>query len=232
MTSDGMAYFAFSFLIVVAVAIVIAAGYAVFGKPSTVSGKNRKAQVVNGFRLTGGLLLGFVSLGAFVTAIGVGCFGAKLESSAPLSYSSRTLAFVLAAVSLAFIALTVQRWAKYFAGFIGYGVLNGLLMASSGHLLNNPAIPVRRSWALMMCGVVLISSFVCLRFDESYKLNAVDKLALVSWVVLFVVAANVEKHGLAAITFGCVGLVIAWLFTRTLTHPARHHRSKAKELGR
>jgi hypothetical protein len=230
MTSGPGEIFALCFLLVIAGGLVFAALYAVYGKPKTVEGQERKRHVVNGFRIGGGILLGFVLVGTFVSAVGVGFFGTNLES-APLSFSSRALALGLAAVSLTFITLIVQRWAKYFGGWIGYGALNGVLMASSGHLLNNPAIPVRRSWALMMTGIAIASALVCLRFTEDYELSLVDKIAVVGWVVCFAVAANVERYGLTAFALAGVGLVLAWFHHRLLNRPTQHaraHRSNPK----
>jgi hypothetical protein len=192
------------FLLVVAVGLVFTALYAVHGKPATVEGRERQHHIVNGFRMAGGVLLGFVLVGTFVVSVGVGVLGVRLEP-APLSFSSRPLALGLVAVSLTFIALLAQRWAKYLGGWIGYGVLNGLLMASSGHLLNNPAIPVRRLSAFTITGIAILSAFLCRRFIEDYELSFVDKLAVVGWVVCFAVAANVEKYGLAAMALAGFG---------------------------
>jgi hypothetical protein len=225
MSSDAATILVASFLLVVAGALAFAALYAVYGRPTTPSGKERKRHVVNGFRLAGGILLGFVLVGTFVAAVGVAFFGNSAR------FTSKPLALFLAAISLTLISLMVQRWAKYLGGWLGYGALNGLLMLGSGHLLNNPAIPVRRSWALMMIGVAILSALVCLRFTEDYRLNVVDKIALVGWVVFFAIAANVEKYGATALTLGCLGLVFAWLYHRLLNrsvryrHAHRHHRN-------
>src|ERR1044071_4771301 len=137
MRSDTTAIVVISILLAVAGLLAIAALYAVYGKPSSTAAKKRQRQISSGFQLAGGILLGFVLVGTFVAAVGVGFFGNTAR------FSSKPLAFILAAVSLALISLMAQRWAKYFAGWIGYGALNGLLMASTGHLVNNPAIPVR-----------------------------------------------------------------------------------------
>lgn len=219
---------AITFLLVVAAELIFAAFYAMYGKPATAAGRERKQHVVDGFRIAGGLLLGFVLVGTFVVAVGVGFFGARLDP-APLSFSSRPLAFGLAAVSLTFITLLVGRWAKYLGGWIGYGALNGLLMATSGHLLNNPLIPVRRSSALSMTGIAVLSAFLCRRFTEDYELSLVDKIAVVGWVVCFAIAANVEKYGLLAIALAGVGLFLAWLHHRLTTRPMRntHARHRA-----
>jgi hypothetical protein len=182
-------------LVAVATALLCAGLYALFGKPSSREGEERKRHIVNGFRLGGGILLGFVLVGTFVAAIGVGFFGN------PARFSSKPLAFVLAAISLTLIGVMVQRWAKYLGGWIGYGALNGLLMASSGHLVNNPAIPIRRSLALMMAGVAILTALVCLRFTEDYELNVVDKIALIGWVV--------------------------FLYHRLLNRPVRHRRAQS-----
>lgn len=216
-------FLALLFLALVASALIFAAVYAIYAKPKSAGARERKRHVVNGFRLAGGVLAGFVLVGALVTGIGVGFCGTKL-GPAPLSFSSRPFAFALIAISLALLILTVQRWAKYLGGWIGYGALNGLLMASSGHMLNNPAIPVPRSLSLSMTAVAIVSALACLRFTEDYELNLVDKIAVVGWIVWFAVAANVEKFGLAAITLAGVGLLLARLYYGLTQRSARHRR--------
>jgi hypothetical protein len=161
-----------------------------------------------------------VLVGTFVVGVGVGFLGTSAR------FSSKPLAIGLAAISLTLIFLMVQQWAKYLGGWIGYGALNGLLMASSGHLVNNPAIPVSRPWALMITGIAIISAVVCLRFTEDYELNLVDKIAVIGWVVCFAVAANVAKYGLAFFTLAGVGLVLAWLHHSLLNRPRRKRRAR------
>jgi hypothetical protein len=208
-------------LLGVAVAVLLAAAYALFGTPRSRTGRKRKQEVVNGFRLTGGILLGFVLMTVLVAGTGVAFFG--LESS---RLTSKSLAFTLAIVAFGCIALMVQRWAKYFAGWIGYGVLNGLLMISSGHLPNTPAVRVSRPFAVTLTALTLVSTLVCLRFTEDYRLNWVDKIALLSWILAFTVAANAEKHGLVAFGASCAGLLAAFLYSRLHRHPNRKHRSE------
>ncbi len=183
-------------------------------------GRERKEQVVNGFRLAGGLLLAFVLVGTLVAAVGVGVFGAN---PAPMSFSSRPLALAEAAGSLTLITLLVQRWAKYLGPCIAYTALRGLMVAISGHLVSNPAIPVRRSWALMMTGIAIFSALLCLRFTEDYELNLVDKMAVVGWLVCFAIALNVEKYGLTAMAVAAAGLLLAWFYDHLTMRHARHH---------
>jgi hypothetical protein len=203
----------------VVAAVVFAAAYAIFAMPRSRTGRKRQQEVINGFRLTGGILLGFLLMSMLVVGTGVALFG--LQSS---RLSSKPLALTLAVVAFGSIALMVQRWAKYFAGWIGYGVLNGLIMISSGHLVNNPAVRVSRPLAVTMTVLTLLSALVCLRFTENYEVNGADKLALLGWILAFTVAANAEKYGLVAFGISCAGLVAAYLYNRSHRHAKRKHR--------
>lgn len=200
-------------LILIAAALLCAALYALFGKPSSRVGKRRKQEVVSGFELAGGILLGFVLMGTLVAFAGV------LLGVAPSPRVSRLLAAILALLALAAITLTVQRWAKYFPGFIAWGVVNSLAMAVSGHLLNYPAIPVRRWYALIMVAQCQVTVLVSMRFArKAYKLNIADKLALVAWLLTFCLGLNEERFSIPAITVGNLALVFAWQLHRSKPH--------------
>ena len=190
----------------IAVALLLAAGYAIFGKPHSAVSKKRQRQIVSGFGLAGGVLLGALLVGCVVFGIGVAFFG--MRSSSP--FWSRPMGFFVALAAFCLIAFFVQRWAKYFAGWMSWSVLNGLMMVSSGHMVNNPSVPVPRSVALTMTGLMLITVIASLRFRAGYKLNTVDKSALLLWVLAFAIGANTERYMLIAITVGCAGLVLAW----------------------
>src|SRR4051812_31558584 len=90
---------ALAILLLIAVGLASAALYAVCGKPRTAEAKRRKRQITNGFQLSGGILAGFALVGTLAAGLGVAFFGKK-TNSAPLSFSSRGLAFFLIAVSL------------------------------------------------------------------------------------------------------------------------------------
>ena len=51
---------AISVLASIAAALVFAALYAIFAKPLTPGGKNRQQEVINGFQIASGILLGWV----------------------------------------------------------------------------------------------------------------------------------------------------------------------------
>lgn len=208
-------------LAAVALAVLFAAVYAVFGEPHSAESKKRHRYVINGFAIAGGILLWALLVGCLVIGIGIAFFG--IESS---RVTSKTMALVLASASFAVIALFVQRWAKYFAGWMAWSVFNALVMASSGHMLNNPSVPVPRSVALTMAALMLITVVASVRFGKRYKLNAVDKIALLLWVLAFAIRANTEHYMLPAVTFGCAGLVFASAYHR---YREAHRRSKGNQ---
>jgi len=215
-------------LVVVAVALVCAGLYGLLGKPSTHTGKKRKQHVVNGFRVGGGILLGFalmtILIGSSQIAFGI-VHSTKL---------SRFFAFLLWLGSLALILSMIQLWAKYFAGWIGYSVLNGLFMMSSGHLVNNPAVLVPRWWSTSATTIAFASVLVCLRLNNTYLLKATDRAALMTWLLIFTFAVDIESShsiyreelGMAAMFVGCLAFVLAWWYDRE----AQHHRHRTPQM--
>jgi integrase len=130
----------------------------------------------------------------------------------------------------------IRHWAKHFAGWVGYSVLNGLLMVSTGHLVNNPSVLVPRWWSISATVLMFTSALVSIRFVKNYTLNAVDKAALMTWLLAFTFAVVVESThafyheplGLGAMFVGTLALVAALLYRRA-TH---HHRVSMRPLGR
>ncbi len=143
---------AIAFLVTVAAALLCTAVFALFGNPSSHAWKKRRQNVVNGFRLAGGVLLGIALVGSLVACSGI-AFGTI--QSARLS---KVTAFFIALGSLALTLSMIQRWAKYFVGWVGYSVLNGLLMVSSGHLVNNSSILVPRWWSISGTALSFLSA--------------------------------------------------------------------------
>jgi hypothetical protein len=212
------------FLALVGAALVCAALYALFAKPSSSLGKKRKQEIANGFQIAGGLLLAFGLMGTFVAFAGI---SVGVTSSTKFQVS-RLLAGLIAGSALVAIGLMVQRWAKYFAGLIAWGILNSLMMASSGHLLNDSAIPVRRSLALIMAGLCFVTVLVTRRFTKAYRLHWAEKLALMAWIVAFALSANIERYSVPALTTGTFALFVAWWWhgsqSRRRGHQSIHRR--------
>jgi hypothetical protein len=222
-TSVNSAAAAILVLTLIGAALVCAALYALFGKPSTSRGKKRRQEVINGFQLAGGILLGLVLMSSLI-AFTAAAFRAT-------SQGWRIFAGVTAVSELIVIGLMAQWWAKYFGGFIAWGILNSLIMASSGHLLNNPSIPVKRSLALIMAGLCLVSVLVTLRFTKAYKLHWTEKFALLSWIEGFAVAASIEQFSIPALVTGTFALVLAWLLNRSHVRRRGHHIQRREPVG-
>jgi len=215
---------AVAFLLFVGTALVLAGLYCFFGRPTTHEGKERKQHIVHGFQLAGGILLGFVLMAAVVGSSQI-AFG--IVQSPRLS---RIAACLITMASLGLIFSLIRLWARHFAGWVGYSVLNGLLMVSSGHLVNNPAILVPRWWSVSATVLFLTGALVSVRFAKNYTLNVIDKAALMTWLLAFVFAVDVEsahslyhaQFGLGAVLIGTLALVAAWWYQRA----KRHHRHR------
>ena len=225
-------------LALVAVALLCAGVYGLFGKPSTHDGKERKRHVVHGFQLGGGILLGIILMGSLVGGSQI-AFG--IVESARLS---RIGAFFVAAAALAITFSMVEHWAKHFAGWVGYAAMrNGLFMLTSGHAVNNSSVFVPRWWSVSAMALFIASALVCVRFTKKYVLNAADKAALIVWLLAFTCAVDVEsthatyreQFALASMLAGTVALVAAWSHHRNTHH--HHHaaveaiRSSAQQSG-
>ncbi len=203
-----MAFLAISFLGAVFVGLVAAAAYAVLGRPKSPTAKSRRDQIISGFRITAAILIGFFAFCFLLIGIGVGFMGVQ-------SYrlSSRPLAILLTVGTLAFLGATARRWCRYFPGLLFYSVFNGLTMLSSGHILNNPKIPVSRPWMLALIILTVASGLSSLRFsDDDYHLNLLDITALLGWWVAFAIAGNQEKYGLVATTASTLALFLAFSY--------------------
>ncbi|MCU1308942.1 MAG: hypothetical protein JWO20_67 [Candidatus Angelobacter sp.] len=195
--------------------------------------KEQKLQVISGFQLAGGILLGWALIGCLIVGCGA-AFGTIRQSN--LSSLSRPGAFAVALGSFVLISLMVQRWAKYFAGWVGYGVLNSLTMAFSGHALNNRSIPVNRWLALSMALMFFTSSVACLRFTKSYELNLLDKCAVLFWILAVTFAVNSElakrpELGSIALAISCLVLLAAWFYQRSASSRKWVHRKLSSNLA-
>jgi hypothetical protein len=220
MKPDVGAIIAVAALVLLATALVGAGLYARFGNPSSHHGKQRKQHVINGFQLGGGIVLGIILMGSLVGCSQI-AFG--IVESGRLS---RITALFIALASLVLIFSMIRYWAKHFAGWVGYSVLNGLRMASTGHLVNNASILVPRWWSISATVLMFTGALFSVRFVKHYTLNLADKAALMVWLLAFVFAVDVESTyafyheplALGAMFAGTLALVAAWLH-----HRAAHH---------
>jgi hypothetical protein len=111
MKPDLGAIIAVAALVLVATALVGAGLYALFGKPFSHDGKQRKQHVINGFQLGGGILLGIILMGSLVgcSQIAFGIIEAERLS--------RITALFIALASLVLVFSMIRYWAKHFAGW-------------------------------------------------------------------------------------------------------------------
>jgi hypothetical protein len=212
-------------LALLATGLVGAGLYGLFGKPASHEGKQRKRHVIHGFQLGGGVVLGMILMGALV-----GCSQIALGIVEP-GRISRIVAFFIAFASLRLIFSMIRNWAKHFAGWVGYSVLNGIHMITTGHVVNEHSILVPRWWSISATALMFTSAFVSRRFVKNYTLTAMDKAALMAWLLAFVFAIDVESTnafyreplGLGAMFAGTLALLAARLHYRA----TRHHRISA-----
>jgi hypothetical protein len=197
----------------VALALIGAALYAFLGHPTSHAGKKRKQQVVSGFRLAGGILLGIFLMTCVVYGADFTVFGGSPRISRPV-------AALIAVTAFGIIAVMVQRWAKYFAGWLIWGVYNSIIVATSGHATNNPSVPVSRPYALAAGAVYLFSVLPTIRFAKKYTLNLVDRIALMLWILAFTGATLFPRVSLEILLAGSAALLVAWWLGRS------DHRSK------
>jgi hypothetical protein len=226
MNTDVGALIAKSVLAAVAAALLCAGLYALFGKSHTREGKKRKNHIVHGFQLGGGIVLAIILMASVVGGSQI-AFGVV-----PGSTLSRWEGLFAALLAFVLVFLLIRWWAKYFAGWIGYSVWNGLLMVSTGHLLNNPSITVPRWWSVSTTAVVFVSALVCVRFANTDVLSRIDKASLMFWLVMFTAAIDIgsthaayrRQLGSAAMVLGCLALVLAWFYDRRGRHRHRAER--------
>ena len=193
-------------------AIICAAVYAAFARPSTARGEQRRREIISGFRLTGGVLLGILLMTCVVYGAHLAIFGGSQRVSRPIGG-------IIASTAFGLIALTVQRWAKYFAGWVIWGVYNSILMAISGHVLNEPSIRISRWYALATGAVYLATALPTRRFTNAYTLRTLDKFALMTWILAFTGGVLFPRESFGIIAIGAGALVIAWVFYRFDPHP-------------
>ena len=162
---------------------------------------SRRAEIGRGFRLAGAWLF----FGVWLCLI-FGGLGTLASSSARFPPIVGWLALALAAV----IALvTMDRWVKVLPVFLAYGVLNGLFMVATGHLVNDSSkgIPRGTAVALTLLGVGSALFGATLR---SRRLTKVDRVALSAVVVSLVGGLVNERFTLWSFGLMFCSLAIAW----------------------
>lgn len=143
------------------------------------STKHRK-EVLNGFRIVGNLLLGFVTMVLLLlgtSAIIGGETGRVAKAGAYLAY----------AAGLTILYITADRWKVWIAGFFGLpGLWNSWIVLSTGHALHWPYTPVLlrdRLFMVAFCTALFVLTYPSSKWRKQFDL--INHLCLVAGVVAF-----------------------------------------------
>ena len=135
-------------------------------------GPSVKDQVVNGLRLTGLVVLACVAGILFV-------WGTLVVSHE--AAGSVVMGWVALAIGFLVLVLNLNGWARMLPGFLFLAALNALVMAASGHMLNNPSAQVSRSMALGSAIALAVAAVISAQFHGK-RLSSLDRVVLVAYV--------------------------------------------------
>jgi len=202
-------------------------------KPKTMS------QVKSGFRLVALILIGFVVGGMFFGGVMRLCFlGAADRSSWSGQVAIVALVFLIVSIPIMFV--TMNRWLKVMAGFLGLAVLNALISLGTGHVLANPTMPISRPYALSLI-LFFAAAAVLTGQMKNHKLSVVDRILVMTFLfslgilISFQAQRELTKSAplnstyfiLMGIALGC--LLVAWGHDRLQRRPG--HNLPGHHLG-
>jgi hypothetical protein len=191
------------------------------------SNPSKMSQVQSGFRSVALILIGFVVGGMF--------FGGVASLLSP-NATSRWLGPVFLIISTPIMILTMKRWAKVMAGFLGLAVLNGLVSLSSGHVLANPTMPISRPDALYLTVFYATATMLAATITQR-TLNLVDRISVMAFLYslafLITYQARLETAKSAlfnatAVTLIGIGLcclLVPWVYNHFQHRRGRKRRS-------
>jgi hypothetical protein len=169
-----------------------------------------KSQVKSGFLIAGKLVAAFCIAAVFLS----GC--ALIQERA--SSSQTVIGWLLIAISIVVMAVTVRFWAAGFIGFVAYAGLRffgGTLFASS--------LRVSPFFMLSLAASMFAMSMLCIRFvSHNPHITGIDRASLVlaATCVLLSLPLMDSYRSVAVLNVGNVVLVLSWLAAR-ISHQAR-----------
>lgn len=174
--------------------------------PATGSGW---ADVGSGFRLTAAWLL----FGAWLFLV----FGGFAILSSPEARFPLIVGWLALALAVLIACVTMDRWVRALPALLAYGVLNGLTMIGTAHLVNDATKRIPRSTAVVMTLLAAGSTVFALGL-ASRKLTRVDRVGL--FVVLISVLAGIANERLTLWSFGLMFCCLAaiWCIYRVRRH--------------
>lgn len=173
-----------------------------------------KQQVLSGIRRAGGWLIGAAWLGLVFRGL-TESFASE-QAFAEGHHPSRSLGYVLLGIAALTMVVTAERWKRVFPGIMLAAILNSLLELTRGHAVNNPAVPVGHSTAIIHLVVTTGVTVLALTF-KNRRLTVLDRFALLAFVVSFFWGAVEQRFASVKLIVGACCILIAWAIDRLKT---------------
>jgi len=159
---------------------------------------SRRAEIGSGFRLAASWL----SFGAWLFLV----FGGLATLSSQEARFPRIVGWLALALAVLIAFVTMERWVGALPAFLAYGVLNGLMMIGTGHVVNDASKTIPRGTAVAMTLLAAGSTVFGLGL-ASRKLTRADRVALMG--VLVSVLAGIANERLTLWSFSLMFCCLA-----------------------
>jgi len=125
---------------------------------------------------------------------------------------STLLGWAFIAVGFLILLLNLSGWVRALPGFLLLAALNSVVMAVSGHVLDNPSATVSRGMALGTAVALALAAVISAQFDST-GLSLLDRTVLVAYVG-FLVLGIVTGWPLGCVIVGAAVLAFPRLIGR------------------
>jgi hypothetical protein len=162
-----------------------------------------KEQVKSGFLIAGKLVAAFCIAGVFLSGY------ALIQDTSP---AQTLIGWLLIALSIVVMALTVRFWA---AGFFGFAALAALRLF--GSILFASSLRVSPLYMLTLTASMFAMSALCIRFvSRRPHIARIDRASLVLAAICVLLSLPLmdSYRSVAVLNVGNVALVLSWLATR------------------
>jgi|GEM_PF-4388084 len=144
---------------------------------------NQPSEVISGVIKVGNILLIIFCIGLFLNGVSYTFFTGE---------HSRILGLIFLAISSTILFVTMDKWVNIVPGIMGYGVLIGIIMTVSGHLLNNRNIPVSRMEGLFTVFFAISGTVLSLTFTNR-PLKMIDRVGLMGFVFCIAIGMGYDS---------------------------------------
>ena len=174
-----------------------------------------KKEVASGLRICGLMIAGFLVFAQLLWGAGV-AFSKLPGPKGP--------AWVALLVAVGIVVQTVERWKRVLPGLLILAAFNALVMALSGHLINNPRVVISREVSVGAALLFVAASVLSARFYDR-RLGLVDRIAILSYVAFFT-WGWLSNLFLTPLMLGTAVLGAAWLNYHFRRREALQHRPR------